>query len=203
MRLLAAEIAVSIVAQGARHAGRHARHPGGHRHRADCSRHLHGRSTAMREPHQGGAVFRHIWLDAPGRVSVAQRSHPRLLQAYSASGCTPPRNQPKFRCWFSSPIWVALICRGVINSDDCSTATQDRASITRVGDVCVSPFSINWYSCCLLTSASCFVSLTWWMLQRCRAGQCNGLMTPAVHPPPPVACQPLAVLSLCCGARLQ
>ena len=40
----------------------------------------------------------------------------------------------------------ASVCRGVINSDSCGAANADgsAAAITRVGDICISPLSINW-----------------------------------------------------------
>lgn len=39
-----------------------------------------------------------------------------------------------------------LVCRGVINSDECGGAQANGAlgTLARVGDVCVSPFSMNW-----------------------------------------------------------
>jgi hypothetical protein len=40
----------------------------------------------------------------------------------------------------------ASLYRGVINSDSCGAANADgsAAAITRIGDICISPLSINW-----------------------------------------------------------
>ena len=42
------------------------------------------------------------------------------------------------------------MCRGIINSDECGAAQANGAlgTLARVGDVCVSPFSMNWCVIC-------------------------------------------------------